>query len=198
MVTALDRAIGEILQSMENNGLQERTLVWFFSDNGGTPKYGADNSPLRGAKHTEWEGGVRVVSLLRWPGQIEAGTRNDQLIAYIDVAPTLLNLTDYDLDVQFDGINVGESFDGRSLPERYVFLGNSGIVGQEWKMNQGELFKINLDMGERNDLSATYPEIVIQLDSLLREFNQMRTRPGQLTQDTGWNPPENWTMPEKE
>ena len=115
--TSLDRSIGNILHCLTEKNLAEKTIIWFLSDNGGAPNYGGNNTPLRGAKHTEWEGGIRVVSLLCWPGEISAGTKNDRMIAYIDIAPTLLKIAGSKHQVGFDGINVWESIAGKS-PDR--------------------------------------------------------------------------------
>ncbi len=195
MVTALDRSIGNILNSLDDNDMASKTIIWFLSDNGGAPTYGGNNTPLRGAKHTEWEGGVRVVSLVRWPGKIKAGKKNDQMIAYIDIAPTLLSLTDSDQQVHFDGIDIWKSMEGDLLPDRYIFLGNTGIVSQDWKMNEGELFRIQDDMEERNNIADENPGIIVMLDSMLLEFHQMRTEMEVEMKPEGWTPPENWTMP---
>jgi arylsulfatase B len=196
MVSALDRSIGNILQTLEDKSLAERTIVWFLSDNGGTYVYGGDNAPLRGAKGEEWEGGVRVVSLIRWPGKIEAGSKNGQLTAYIDIAPTLLNIAGSKHKVNFDGIDIRESMKGNSLPERYIFLGNTGIVSQQWKMNQGELFRIEQDMEEKINIAAEHPATVNLLDSLVLEFHGVRPDKEVEMQPEGWMPPENWTMPD--
>jgi arylsulfatase B len=70
VVDAMDRAMGQVLQALEEEGIAENTIVLFFSDNGATRVYGrggGDNSPLRGGKAETYEGGIRVISLLRWP-----------------------------------------------------------------------------------------------------------------------------------
>ena len=196
MVTALDRSIGNILHCLTEKNLAEKTIIWFLSDNGGAPKYGGNNTPLRGAKHTEWEGGIRVVSLLCWPGKISAGTKNDRMIAYIDITPTLLKIAGSKHQAGFDGINVWESIAGNPLPKRYIFLGNTGIVSQEWKMNQGELFMIEQDMEEQNNIAQENPVIVAQLDSLIKDFHKMRPKAEVEMQPEDWIPPKNWNMPE--
>ena len=196
MVSAMDRSIGRIIQNLDENNLSDRTLIWFLSDNGGTPTYGGSNTPLRGAKHTEWEGGVRVVSLVRWPGRIGAGKKNDQVIAYIDIAPTIIGLTGIDYQAQFDGMDVWKSMSGDLLSERFIFLGNTGIVSQEWKMNRGELFRIEEDMEEQHNLSETNQGMVSLLDSLIREFQKMRPVREVGMRPERWTPPEFWTMPE--
>ena len=88
MVAALDAAVGRILEAIDRNGLTGGTLVWFASDNGGFSA--SDNSPLRAGKGTVYEGGIRVVSALRWPNGIPGGGRKvSGAMSYLDVWPTL-------------------------------------------------------------------------------------------------------------
>lgn len=196
MVSSMDDAIGGILTALEENGLDENTIVWFLSDNGGTYRFGGDNHPLRGAKHTQWEGGVRVVSLLRWPGKTAANSKNDQLSSYIDVVPTLLKVANNNADVEFDGIDITPALEGEELPERYLFLGGSGIVSQQWKMNEGELFRIQQDPNEEYNVADDYQEVVERLEGKLEVFQTMRPDEDEQRQPEGWKSPENWTMQE--
>jgi len=112
MVSSLDKSIGNILKVLKENKLDENTIVWFLSDNGGSYIFGGNNKPLRGAKHEEWEGGVRVVSILRWLGKIEPNTKMTKLVAYIDVLPTILNIIGDKPTESFDGINVMGAING--------------------------------------------------------------------------------------
>ena len=73
MVSALDQNIGRILEALQRNGFTQNTIVVFHSDNGADPNHGGDNKPLRGNKFTTWEGGVRVVALIRWPRKLVGG-----------------------------------------------------------------------------------------------------------------------------
>ena len=88
MAMALDRAVGQILDAIEHNGLAERTLVIFANDNGGAS--GHDNSPLRGLKGSFWEGGIRVPIAMQWPGQIPKGTVYPHPVISLDFFPTVL------------------------------------------------------------------------------------------------------------
>lgn len=88
MVEELDRAIGSVLDMLSKEGLDEHTLVFFASDNGGDPRYGASNAPLRGGKFEPYEGGIRVPALLRWRDHVTAGHFTG-LATHLDVAPTL-------------------------------------------------------------------------------------------------------------
>jgi hypothetical protein len=118
------------------------------------------------------------------------------MIAYIDIAPTLLSLAESDHQVHFDGIDIWKSMEGNVLPDRYIFLGNTGIVSQDWKMNKGELFRIQDDMEEGSNVADENPGIIVMLDSMLLEFHQMRSEMKVEMKPEGWNPPENWTMPD--
>ena len=90
VVREMDAGVGEVLDALKAHGIADRTLVWFFSDNGGA-QWGS-NGPLRGLKATDWEGGYRVPSIAVWPGRIPAGTESNQLASTLDVMPTLLSL----------------------------------------------------------------------------------------------------------
>ena len=116
MVMSLDMSVGRVIESLEENGLRENTLVIFTSDNGGlTQRYGkrdffTENLPLRRGKGSAYEGGVRVPAIVSWPGVIDEGTRCDSPIMSIDYYPTLLDATG------IDGIaSHNEDLDGRSL-----------------------------------------------------------------------------------
>jgi arylsulfatase B len=89
MIAGLDRGVGRILEAIDEGGLREKTLVWFLSDNGGVGGIG-DNRPLKGAKASVFEGGIRVPSAVRWPGKIRPGTTVTSVLAYIDIMPTLM------------------------------------------------------------------------------------------------------------
>lgn len=88
MVAAMDAAIGRILEALQRTGVEDDTLVWFASDNGGQAL--ADNTPLRAGKGTVYEGGTRVAAALRWPNGISGeGRKVAGLMSYLDVLPTL-------------------------------------------------------------------------------------------------------------
>lgn len=88
MVAAMDSAIGRILEALQRTGVEDDTLVWFASDNGGQAL--ADNTPLRAGKGTVYEGGTRVAAALRWPSGISGeGRKVTGLMSYLDVLPTL-------------------------------------------------------------------------------------------------------------
>lgn len=134
MIASLDRGVGRILETIDKSGLRENTLVWFLSDNGGVGGIG-DNRPLRGAKATVFEGGVRVPSAVRWPARIRPGTTVTSVLAYIDIMPTLLavaGLRDHG-GKPLDGINAVGRLTNRSTAtpdpmarETYSYFGQNG------------------------------------------------------------------------
>jgi arylsulfatase A-like enzyme len=118
-INELDWSVGEVLATLDRLKLTENTLVIFTSDNGGVVNPGnasataaikaglAINGPLRGGKHSEWEGGFREPFLVRWPGKVPAGTVSDQVICHTDVLATLASV----LQTPLPKGNAEDSFD---------------------------------------------------------------------------------------
>lgn len=95
MVHSLDEGVGRILDALDETNSAGDTFVLFSSDNGGVAGIG-ENSPLRGAKASVFEGGIRVAAAARWPGKIRAGSTTSAPLANIDVLPTLMRIADVD------------------------------------------------------------------------------------------------------
>ncbi|MEX2581035.1 MAG: sulfatase [Verrucomicrobiales bacterium] len=110
VIAEIDWSVGEILNAIATNGLDENTFVMFTSDNGPWLSYGTHSGsaePLREGKGTVWEGGVREPCIMRWPGKIPAGTVSDVPGMHIDILPTFANLIDAELpDHPIDGKDV--------------------------------------------------------------------------------------------
>lgn len=129
----VDRSVGQILDTLDRLQLSENTLVIFTSDNGPWLSYGnhAGNAgPLREGKGTSFEGGVRVPTLMRWPGKIPAGTRCDEFASTIDILPTVAKLIEAKLpELPIDGLDISplmfEATPGPS-PHEYFFIYYSG------------------------------------------------------------------------
>ena len=102
----MDLAVGRVLAYLEEHGLSEQTIVLFTSDNGS--QVASSNLPLRSEKCFNFEGGIRVPFIARWPGQIAAGTENDSVSGFVDVLPTLCAKLDVSLpeSVALDGENL--------------------------------------------------------------------------------------------
>jgi arylsulfatase B len=180
MVTALDTAIGRVLDSLEERGLADNTLVWFFSDNGGEVQLGGNNKPLRGAKHTVWEGGVRVPAIIRWPAKIEGGRRSNELAAYIDVLPTVLAAAGPTASAShepFDGVDLLPVLTGKApAHERTIYLGQNAIVSQEWKLKDGKLFHLTDDPNETTNVAKEHPKVAAELSEALKRYDSLASK----------------------
>src|SRR5690606_30412506 len=113
MMSAMDDAVGQVLKKLKDSGLEENTLVFFFSDNGGpclrgTTINGSDNPPLRGSKRTTLEGGVRVPFFVKWPAKLPAGKVYDLPVIQLDVLPTALAAAGVNTsaDAELDGVDL--------------------------------------------------------------------------------------------
>lgn len=193
MISAMDDGIGQIIKQLKDKGIYEDTIIFFMSDNGpsresrnwldGNPDYyyGGSTGKLKGHKFSLFEGGIRVPALISYPTKIPAGTENNQPIAAMDMAPTLLKMAGLENDNQFDGINLSDVILGKSeTPDRdicwemgqqlairrdnYKLVLNGQLVENE-KPVEEKVFLSDMknDIAEQNNLKDTYPNIVEQM-----------------------------------
>jgi len=176
----MDDAIGKVLQSVQEHGLEENTIVIFLSDNGGG--IGSDNSPLRGRKGRFLEGGVRVPCIVKWPGMIESGRESDEFLTALEIFPTLLNATGIPKpdSLVLDGFDMLPVLQGKKASSRqemyWELRGDAAARVGQWKWvntkrNQG-LFDLSTDIGEENDLSAEKPEILQMMQDKFAQWQQ--------------------------
>ncbi|MBM3737040.1 MAG: sulfatase [Acidobacteria bacterium] len=170
-----DWSVGEVLRTLEQEGLGKKTLVIFTSDNGGTIR--ADNKPFRGNKGSVWEGGLRTPTIAWWPGRIPAGTVSRELTSHIDFLPTLAKLAGaappsgrkidgHDLSpILFGGPGVKTPW------EAFYFYQNRNLRAVRagaWKYHvSGELYNLDSDIGESKDVAAANPDQVARMKSLI-------------------------------
>ncbi|WP_299556354.1 arylsulfatase [Seonamhaeicola sp.] len=194
MVSSLDYSIGNIVDYLKKEGLYDNTIIWFFSDNGGVEYFGGNNKPLRGQKHTEWEGGVRVVSMLKGIGVKNKFQEVNQVVSYIDVFPTLADMVIKKPEHEMDGISVKSRLEGEKLPKRNLYLGNKAVVNDTFKLVRGELFKISEDISETNNVEEEYPEVYQDLLAVADSFKTIEK--GEYKREPKeWLPPREWKMP---
>lgn len=151
MTTCMDDQIGRILDTLDELGLAENTFVLFFSDNGGVPNRGSDNAPLRGRKHSLYEGGIRVAAAARWPdGGLMGGRKVTVPVTVLDVYPTLAAIAGAELasEAALDGENVLSILQGE-VQERDGFRYHGYFNGQTIAGN-GDL--ADADRRERNSV----------------------------------------------
>jgi arylsulfatase A-like enzyme len=113
MLSAMDDGIGRAMAAVRAAGLEDNTLIFFFSDNGGptmagTTVNGSSNAPLRGSKRQTWEGGIRVPFVIQWKGKLTAGTTDSRPIIQLDVLPTALAAAGVGVrrEWKLDGVNL--------------------------------------------------------------------------------------------
>lgn len=129
MVESLDDGLGTVLDALERLDLMEKTIVVFFSDNGGNAFDELDgttptsNRPLRGGKGTIWEGGLRVPCIVTWPGRVPGGSRSDAVVQSTDFYPTLLEMLGLapQPGQRFDGISFAPALRGEPLEREAIF-----------------------------------------------------------------------------
>lgn len=203
MMSAMDDAIGAVLGKLRDLKLEENTLVFFISDNGGptmqgTSINGSINDPLRGSKRTTLEGGVRVPFLVKWPGKLPAGKVYDPPVIQLDITPTVLaalNIADKS-DAKFDGVNLLPFLKGEKVgvphDALYWRFGKQMAIRQgDWKLVRYDpvadaaagrglpprLYNLAQDIGEKNDLSTTNPEKVKTLQAAWDGWNKENVPP---------------------
>lgn len=201
MIESVDDSVGRILKCLEELHLSDRTLVLFYSDNGG---YGGatSNHPLRGAKGMLYEGGIRVPLIVRWPGITKPGSRCDEPVIGVDLYPTLLEVTqtrppaDYEpdgrslvpllknasADLNREAIywhfpcylqGSGDPHGGpfRTTPAGAIRKGRFKLI--EWfETGRTELYDLSQDISEASDLSRQLPDVHA---SLLADLRAWRT-----------------------
>ena len=170
-VTCMDAAIGDLLDLLRDLGLEQNTLVIFFSDNGGSGNGG--NAPLRSGKGTMFEGGLRVPFIARWPGHIPANTETDEFLSTLEVFPTLLAAAGVQPSpgVVLDGFDMlpvlrGKAKSGRNEMFWQRRLDRAARVGSyKWveSARGGGLFDLSADPGEKTDLSEAKPALLREL-----------------------------------
>ena len=125
LIVSLDDNVGKILKCLNEQGLDDNTLVIFTNDNGGQTATGADNTPLKGKKGTLHEGGVRIPWAMRWNGRIKPGTVIDDPIISLDILPTMVEMAGHKVDDawKLDGVSFLDRMTGkRDSPARAPLL----------------------------------------------------------------------------
>lgn len=199
MLSAMDDGVGQVLAALRTNGLEENTLIFFLSDNGGTSGVGC-NLPLNGKKGATWEGGIRTPFLVQWKGRLPGGTLYDGLISSMDIFPTAVAAAGGTVSEKWnlDGVNLLPYLTGgkEGSPHDVLFwrFGTQWAVRSgDWKLLQARegrggtiqiakegpvrLFNLKEDKEEKNDLIRSYPEKAAELQSLWNTWEQQLPDP---------------------
>lgn len=177
MIEIMDEGIGRIVAEVEAQGLRERTLIIFCSDNG--PASLGSAGPYRAKKGSVYEGGHRVPAIFNWPETLPAGTECNTTLLTMDMLPTFVTLAGGEVDPsrQLDGVSILPALNGESLPRGplfWQFKGRTAVRVGDWKMvtrgEQNELYNLASDPSEKQNVAQSHPEIVKQLSDHMQAW----------------------------
>ncbi len=183
----MDWSVGQILGTLEQLGIDKKTMVVYTSDNGpwnlkgnATSKVkgntnrrvGGSALPLRGYKFQRWEGGMREPTVMWWPGRIPAGRVCSELAGTIDLFPTFAALSGAKLpaDRAIDGKSIVPLIEGREgakTPHAAYFYRTEGVRCGQWKLKGKELFDLAGDISEEHNVAKDHPDVAARLKGLL-------------------------------
>ncbi|MBI9063801.1 MAG: arylsulfatase [Marinilabiliaceae bacterium] len=193
MIDLLDHQVGEIIAKVEELGIADNTLIIFTSDNGphleggAQPDFFNSNGPLKGYKRDLYEGGIRVPFIASWPGKIKPGTTSDHISAFWDMLPTFSEITGAETPAGIDGISLLPTLTGigNQIQHEYLYWefhvwgGRKAVRMGKWKGVQYgisknpdapiELYNLNEDEGETNNVAADYPDVVKRISEIMNE-----------------------------
>ena len=200
MIAAMDDGVGQIMQTLREFDLEERTLIFFIGDNGaplkihkhdapgGGPGWdGSLNEPLNGEKGMLSEGGIRVPFVAYWKGTLPAGVAYEHPVISLDVAATATSLAGLPEDPQLDGVNLIPHLTGTntSPPHETLFwrwIAQSAVREGNWKYLRGGrreyLFNLATDREEKHNVIADHPETARRLHSKLERWASELSPPG--------------------
>lgn len=194
-VEEIDFSTGQILQTLKNLNIDDRTLVIFTSDNGAANRWGGSNLPLSGFKGSTAEGGMREPAVMRWPGKIPAGKTCNELVSTLDMLATLAHLagTKAPADRIIDGKNIWPLMAGKrgvKSPHKVFYYYQmdqlQAVRSGKWKLhlpfkmkkrNWGkgipdtplELYNLQDDIAEKNNVANSHPDVVKRLFVLVEK-----------------------------
>ena len=192
MVSRLDYYVGDIVRELRELGIANNTLIIFSSDNGPHREGGADpdffdsNGPWRGYKRDVYEGGIRVPMIVCWAGHVKPGTETDFMCSFWDLMPTLRDITGSASVKGMDGVSLRPLLEGRRGQRQHDYLyfefqelgGRQAVRQGPWKLvhmdirsdnPRYELYNLDTDPGETDDLAASNPDIVARLQKIMQD-----------------------------
>jgi len=193
MITHLDACVGRILDTLKQTGIDQRTIVFFCSDNGPrsagkaeetrTMEFFDSNGLLAGYKRDMTEGGIRVPMIVRWPGKVPAGRTDDAVWYFADFLPTAAELAGVEPPAGIDGISVLPTFLGReqkTLSDRFLYWEyfergfQQAVRWRNWKAIRPrlgqplQLYDLARDVSESHDVAAQHPDVVQRIEAYLK------------------------------
>ena len=186
-IEQIDWSVGQVLNALKEVGVDRETLVIFTSDNGpwlSMKHHGGSALPLRDGKFSVYEGGMREPCIMRWPGRIPAGAVCHEVAGTIDLLPTLTALAGGTLpsDRVIDGKNIWPLMAGKPGAKTphdayYYYRGRNlqAVRSGKWKLvhrKDVELYDLEQDIGEKENLAAEYPDVVQRLTRRMEQFDE--------------------------
>jgi len=204
-ISLMDGAIGNVLTALDETQQRERTLIFFFSDNGGQTAASSDNGVLRERKGTLYEGGVRVPFLVSWPGTIPAGAEFLQPVSTLDIFATSVSAAGITSPAPkpLDGVNLLPHLTGADseAPHKQLFWRMSGrrsfaVREGNWKLLRigdapAELYDLATDVSEKNNVAAAHADVTARLTADLEAWNKQLVDPvfpGSSVKSEDWGP----------
>lgn len=185
MVSSLDDMVGEVLNAVDASGESDNTLIYFLSDNGCAAYYPGmcECAPLRGGKLTQYEGGVRVPMMVRWPAKFKGGQINREIVSSLDIFPTVIAAAGGALpaDRVYDGVDLAPYLTGakqgsphemlawRRAPLASIRLGDWKM----WKSLDGKytlVFNLKDDPNETTNLAQSHPDKLKELEDAYAQW----------------------------
>ncbi len=192
MVSRLDRYIGQVFDAINKKGLAENTLIVFCSDNGphrengGDPEFFQNSGPYRGIKRDLYEGGIRVPFIAWWKGKILPGETSQPLVLW-DLYPTFQQAAGIPVTKGIDGISALPALLKKGTQQQHEYLywefhennGRQAVRWKNWKLIKlnvnidsatvTELYDLDKDGAEKNNVAAQFPDIVKKLDAMIKK-----------------------------
>jgi arylsulfatase A-like enzyme len=199
LLAGLDDGVGRLTAHLKKTGREKDTLVFFFSDNGGSGRKpylaynAAANAPLRGDKGQTLEGGIRVPFFVSWPGKVPVGKTYSRPVTALDVLPTACAAAGNGPGADLDGVNLLPFLSGEDAGEPHAALywrfgPQKAVRKGHWKLadwrdfdakrNSGwQLFDLEKDVGEKTDLAASHPKVVAELSAAWDAWDRRNVAP---------------------
>lgn len=201
MISLLDEFVGNIIETLKKEGLDQNTIIFFTSDNGATHDVGGVETDffrsvghLRGLKGSVYEGGIRVPMIVKWKGKIKPNTTTNQASVAYDVMPTLRELCKISKPIESDGNSLLPLLMGKQPKiERQLYWefysygrqkamrwGNWKVVLTDLQKNPNakiQLYDLSKDESETTDLAAKHPDIVAKMQKMMEQSHSQAVLP---------------------
>ncbi len=188
MLANMDDSVGAVMAQLRKSGLEENTLVFFLSDNGGpTRELTSSNLPLRGSKGQMYEGGIRVPFMVQWKGKLPAGKVYEKPVSALDIFATASSIAGAKIPRQVEGVNLLPYLTGKESgrPHETLFWrqgGKTALRHGDWKLVRmggrrqsstapWELYDLSKDLSEKHNLAASHPEQLAELKAIWEKMN---------------------------